>query len=386
VSSFSAPPLVPEGAETADTAPRALAHLAVGFAAELRDVGLRVPLAAVTVFRAALGEVAGFEPHSLYWAGRSIFVHGPDDVALYDRAYGSFFLHQLHHAGPTPVIEARPNPDSEVDGDDPPIDDSEDTESLLPGATVWERLSNRDFAELSGAELAMTHRLMAEIAFRVPHRVTRRRVASGPGGASFDLRTTVRRAQRTGGDVLVLEERHRKTHPRRLVAICDISGSMDPYARELVRFLHVCVAGRPEVEAFALGTRLTRVTRQLSGHDADTALRHVAEEVPDWAGGTRLGEGIRAFNDRYGIRGMARGAIVLVCSDGIDRGDPELLSSELERLARVAARIIWVNPLKAMPGYAPTARGMAAALPHLDAFLPGHSLEAFVAVARSVAV
>jgi hypothetical protein len=239
---------------------------------------------------------------------------------------------------------------------------------------------------LSGAELDEMHALMARVRVRLAHRRTRRRVASGSGRSSFDLRSTVRRAARSGGEVLVFESRRRKSRPRRLVAICDVSGSMDPYARELVRFLHVCVVGRPEVEAFALGTRLTRLTRQLAGHDADTALVLVAGEVPDWAGGTRLGEGLRAFNDRYGIRGMARGATVLICSDGIDRGDPDLLAGELARLRRVAHRIVWVNPLQATPGYQPTARGMAAALPYLDDFLPGHSLDALVEVASTVAV
>jgi hypothetical protein len=151
---------------------------------------------------------------------------------------------------------------------------------------------------------------------------------------------------------------------------------MEPYARALLQFLHVAVAGRTRVEAFALGTRLTRLTRELSTRDPDAALEAAAARVVDWSGGTRLGEGLRTFNDRWGVRGMARGAVVVILSDGWDRGDPALLATEMERLARVAHRIVWVNPLKATPEYAPLARGMAAALPHVDDFVSGHSVHA----------
>jgi len=158
------------------------------------------------------------------------------------------------------------------------------------------------------------------------------------------------------------------------VLLCDVSGSMQPYARALLRFLHAAVVGRGRVEAFALGTRLTRITRELSSRDPDAALSGAARAVLDMAGGTRLGEGLRAFNDRWGVRGMARGAVVVVLSDGWDRGDPAALAGQMARLHRVAFRVVWVNPLKASPGYAPLARGMAAALPYVDAFVEGHSL------------
>jgi uncharacterized protein len=172
---------------------------------------------------------------------------------------------------------------------------------------------------------------------------------------------------------------------RRLVLILDVSGSMEPYARALVRFVHAAVAGRQKVEAFALGTRLTRLTRELSTRDPDTALARAAVQVTDWSGGTRLGEGMQRFNDDWGQRGMARGATVVVLSDGWDRGDPELLAEQMVRLRRVAHRVVWVNPLKVTPGYAPLARGMAAALPHVDAFVEGHSLEALEQLARVIA-
>jgi uncharacterized protein with von Willebrand factor type A (vWA) domain len=162
------------------------------------------------------------------------------------------------------------------------------------------------------------------------------------------------------------------------VLLLDVSGSMQPYARTLARFGHAAVAGRRagQVEVFALGTRLTRITRELRTHDPDAALARAAAAVADWDGGTRLGDGLRAFNDRWGVRGLARGAVVVVLSDGWDRGDPDVLAAEVARLRRVAHRLVWVNPLKASAGYAPVARGMAAALPHLDEFVEGHSVNA----------
>jgi uncharacterized protein with von Willebrand factor type A (vWA) domain len=173
--------------------------------------------------------------------------------------------------------------------------------------------------------------------------------------------------------------------PRRLILLCDVSGSMDAYSRALLRFLHAAVVSRGRVEAFALGTRLTRLTRDLSSHDPDAAISAAARHVVDWSGGTRLGEGLRRFNDEWGVRGMARGAIVVIMSDGWDRGDPELLAEQMERLHRVAHRIVWVNPLKASPGFAPLARGMAAALPYVDEFVEGHSLASLETLAEVVA-
>jgi uncharacterized protein with von Willebrand factor type A (vWA) domain len=162
---------------------------------------------------------------------------------------------------------------------------------------------------------------------------------------------------------------------------------MESYSRALLRFLHAAVAGRGRgrIEAFALGTRLTRLTRELGSHDPDAALAAASTAVPDWSGGTRLGPALRAFNDRWGVRGMARGAVVVILSDGWDRGEPEALAQEMARLHRVAHRVVWVNPLKASPGYAPLARGMAAALPYVDEFVEGHSLASLDALAKVIA-
>jgi len=191
-----------------------------------------------------------------------------------------------------------------------------------------------------------------------------------------DLRRTVRRAIRSGGEPISRAFVEPAERPRRLVLLCDVSGSMEAYARGLVRFLHAAVVGRGRVEAFAIGTRLTRITRELSSRDPDAAIAAAAKRVTDWSGGTRLGEGLRQFNDEWGVRGMARGAVVVILSDGWDRGEPEVLAEQMARLQRVAFRVVWVNPLKATPEYAPLARGMAAALPYVDEFVEGHSLAA----------
>jgi uncharacterized protein with von Willebrand factor type A (vWA) domain len=168
------------------------------------------------------------------------------------------------------------------------------------------------------------------------------------------------------------------------VLVLDVSGSMEPYARALLRFVHAAVSGRQRVEAFTLGTRLTRITHEMATRDPDRALDRAAGQVRDWSGGTRLGECLRRFNDEWGVRGMARGAIVVVLSDGWDRGEPEVLAEQMRRLARVAHRVVWVNPLKVTPGYAPLARGMAAALPWVDDFVEGHSVEAMERLAEVI--
>jgi uncharacterized protein with von Willebrand factor type A (vWA) domain len=195
----------------------------------------------------------------------------------------------------------------------------------------------------------------------------------------------VRASLRAGGEPI---ERHffaRTPRLRRVVLLLDVSGSMEPYARALLRFIHAAVAGRQKVEAFALGTRLTRITRELASRDPDVALQAAGQRVTDWSGGTRLGSGLREFNDEWGVRGLARNAVVVILSDGWDRGDPEELAEQMQRLQRVTHRLVWVNPLKVSPGYAPLARGMAAALPFVDRFVEGHSMAAMEELASVIA-
>ena len=357
-------------------------RIAVAFARVLRSAGLDVPIGSTLMFGEALACIGMTARTDVYWAGRATLCRRPEQIDTYDRAFGAFFAgmrfadEQRAEAEPEEIVIALDTPDADAApaGEPQPIDAPVVTVRYSPR----EVLRERDFAEYTPAEFAEARRLMADLrllgAMRPSHRtVPARRL--GAGGRP-DVRRTVRRALRSGGEPIERAFRARGERARRIVLLLDVSGSMEPYARAFVRFLHAAVVSRSRVEAFALGTRLTRVTRELASHDPDTAIRAAARRVVDWSGGTRLGEGLRAFNDTWGVRGMARGAVVVVFSDGWDRGDPDALAEQMARLSRVAHRIVWVNPLKASPGYAPLARGMAAALPYVDDFVEGHSLAA----------
>jgi hypothetical protein len=227
---------------------------------------------------------------------------------------------------------------------------------------------------------------MADIRLAGARRRSRRYRASRRGrGLVPDVRRTVRASLGTGGEPVRRAYRQPRMRPRRVVLLLDVSGSMESYSRALLRFVHAAVVGHQRVEAFALGTRLSRITKELSSRDPDAAVARAARVVVDWSGGTRLGEGLRRFNDRWGVRGLARGAVVVILSDGWDRGDPAVLAEQMARLHRVAFRTVWVNPLKAAPDYAPLARGMAAALPYVDDFVEGHSLAALESLAAVMA-
>ncbi len=353
-------------------------EVAVGFVDTLRRAGLEVSLTSSALYVSALAEVGLADPAGVYWAGRATLVHRPEDVTVHDRAFVAYWgrlpvaLAWREPGEPERLTLAVDDPDG-VTGDDGTPDRGDDTVTVRYSAT--EILTRKDFADYTDAELAEAQRLMARIRLQGESRPSRRRLRSPRHRGPLDMRRTVRHALRTGGEPLELRRRRRAERPRRLVLLLDVSGSMEAYARALVRFVHAAVAGRTRVEAFTLGTRLTRLTRELSNRDPDRALAAAADTVADWSGGTRLGEALAAFNDEWGCRGMARGAVVVVLSDGWDRGDPALMAEQMQRLHRVAHRVVWVNPLKATPGYAPLARGMAAALPHVDEFVEGHSIE-----------
>jgi uncharacterized protein with von Willebrand factor type A (vWA) domain len=242
-------------------------------------------------------------------------------------------------------------------------------------------LRHRDVAELTAAERDQLRRLLAVFTRRGETRRTARRRPSRRG--AVDPRRTLRDMLRRGGEPVRPRRHTRAERPRRVVLLVDVSGSMAPYADALLRFAHAAVRGS-RTEVFTIGTRLTRVTRELGHRDPDTARAAVGAAVPDWRGGTRLGELLRAFLDRWGQRGMARGAVVVLLSDGWERGDPALLAGQMRRLHRLAHRVIWANPRRARPGYAPLAAGMAAALPSVDAFVDGHSLAALERLAAVV--
>jgi uncharacterized protein with von Willebrand factor type A (vWA) domain len=224
---------------------------------------------------------------------------------------------------------------------------------------------------------------MTRLRVATPVRRTRR-ARRDRHGERIDMRRTLRGSLRTGGDPIRLARRRRRVVRRRMVVLCDISGSMEPYARAYLQFLTSAAgggigsgrAGESRSEAFVFATRLTRVTRALQSRSPERAIQRAAAAAPDWSSGTRIGDALKEFNDRHGRRGMARGAVIVILSDGWDRGDPEVLAEQMARLARVAYKIVWVNPLKATPGYAPLAQGMSAALPYVDDFVEGHSLAA----------
>jgi hypothetical protein len=261
-----------------------------------------------------------------------------------------------------------------ADADEEAAPDGDGVTARRALASAAERLAGTDFAELSPAELLLLSGLMRKLTLAVPLRRSRRPRRTLHGGRT-DLRATLRQARRTGGYPLRLAGRAPLLEPRRLVVLCDISGSMEPYARAMLQLLY-CAAGGAQAEVFTFATRLTRLTGTLVHARPELALRRAGEAAPDWLGGTRIGEAIAEFNEHYGRRGMARGAVVVIISDGWDTGDPAVLGKAMERLSRVAHRIIWVNPRTQNPEYQPLAGGMAAAWPYCDAVVSAHSLHA----------
>jgi uncharacterized protein with von Willebrand factor type A (vWA) domain len=354
-------------------------RMVVAFARVLRARGLDVPVGATVTFGEALARVGMARRDTVYWAARTTLVRRPEDLPVFDEAFDAFWLRRTSGAHePAAVVAlalAHDAPGADDAGDDDRDGDDETTAPLL--TVRWSRaeiLRHRDFAAYTADEFVEARRMMADLRLAGALRRSRRRRPATRHRGRPDLRRTVRRALRAGGEPVSRAFLESGRRPRRLVLLCDVSGSMEPYARALVRFLHAAVVGGVRVEAFALGTRLTRITRELSSRDPDAAIAAAARRVLDWSGGTRLGDGLRAFNDDWGIPGMARGAVVVVLSDGWDRGDPAVLAEQMARLQRVAHKVVWVNPLKATPGYAPLAQGMAAALPYVDEFVEGHSL------------
>jgi uncharacterized protein with von Willebrand factor type A (vWA) domain len=364
-------------------------RLAVAFTRVLRAAGIDVPVGATLAFTEALGCVGMARRARVYWAGRATLVKRPEDIETFDRAFAAFW-HRLEVEG-EPAHDPREDVVLALDvpfGDDDTGRDVEESVDVPMISVRWsphEVLRHRDFAAYTPSEFADARRLIADLRLVGALRPSRRRKPTTRRRGTPDLRRTVRRSLRAGGEPVQRAFSTPGTQARRLVLLLDVSGSMEPYARAFARFLHAAVVGRRRVEAFALGTRLTRITRELSSRDPDAAIRAASHRVVDWSGGTRLGDNLREFNDTWGVRGMARGAVVVVLSDGWDRGEPAVLAEQMARLARVAYKVVWVNPLKASPGYAPLAQGMAAALPFVDDFVEGHSLAALEELVEVIA-
>ncbi|MCX6506300.1 MAG: VWA domain-containing protein [Actinobacteria bacterium] len=350
----------------------------LGLVELLRTAGLSVPVGNLITFTEAVA-ITGGDLRSLYWSGRATLTHSPIDIELYDRVFRHWILGT--ELGLTEAVSRSPEPllvddDESLDDEQADRADVETNDGTVLRFSRTETLRSMDFADLDDEERLEVDRLIADMRLTATMRRSRRRRPSKRSSGVPDLRRTVRESLRTGGEPINRRTLQRTRVARRVVIIADISGSMAAYSRSLIRYAHAAVSARSRVEAFALGTRLTRLTRELDIRDPDQALQRAADSVEDWSGGTRLGEGLQQFNDDWGTRGMARGAVVVILSDGWDRGEPERLASEMARLSRVAHRIVWVNPLKASDGYAPLARGMAAALPYVDDFIEGHSLGA----------
>jgi uncharacterized protein with von Willebrand factor type A (vWA) domain len=362
-------------------------RIAVGFGRALRAAGMAVPPGKVLTFVEALSHVGLDRRSTVYWAGHATLLSRPEDRPVYDRIFDAFWLSQLSPAWSAVAQPIAVAVDDATDDGDPDDGEGDADQVLEVRYSRTEVLLHRDFARLSPEEWAEAELLIAQLRLTTQLRTARRRRPAPRQGDHPDLRRTVRRALRSGGEPLRLAWRARTTRPRRLVLLVDVSGSMDSYARALMRLAHAAMRARNglQVEVFTLGTRLTRLTRELSQRDPDSALAAAASSVRDWSGGTRLGDCLREFNDRWGARGMARGAVTVVFSDGWDRGDPAALGAEMARLHRLAHRLVWVNPLKASPGFAPLARGMAAALPEVDDFVAGHSVAALRELAAVIA-
>jgi uncharacterized protein len=348
----------------------------VTFGRVLREAGIEVGPGRVADAVRGLGAVDLTRQEDVYFTLRQTLVSRHDELELFDRAFVAWFLR-----GPiAPLVrqkELRREGDRIVSvtlsgsgDDDEPAPDGAPFEL---GASAHELLREKDFAQMTAEEFERARRLLAAIARSRPRR-TSRRLTSDPRGNRLDMRRLIRRSLRCGGDPVDQPWKARKIVPRKLVVLCDVSGSMDAYARALLLFLHALVGTGHGVEAFGFGTRLTRLTSDLATRDPEAALARATNVAVDWGSGTRIGASLKEFNDVYGRRALSRGAIVVIVSDGWEREDSELVAREMAKLARAAYAVVWVNPLKGDPEYQPLAGGMRAALPFVDRFLPGHDV------------
>ena len=343
-----------------------------GFTHALAAAGLSVTSDAVEAFTRALRQVDLADPAQVYWAGRATLCRSPDDIPRYDLAFESWFGGTVLTGIPQHSPQPRRARIAALDATDG-TGAAGDAPRFRVAADDTEILRHRDIAELTAAERAHLGELIDSLRPRPPKRPALRRRASRRG--PVDPRRTMRNMLSAGGEPVRPRHHRRATRPRRMVLLLDVSGSMSPYADALLRFAHVVARSNPAgTEVFSLGTRMTRLSRALRARDPELALAAAGRAVPDWAGGTRLGETLRAFLDRWGRRGLARGAVVVIFSDGWERGDPILLAEQMAQLRRLAHTVLWVNPHAGAGGYQPVQSGIAAALPFIDRLLAGHSL------------
>jgi uncharacterized protein with von Willebrand factor type A (vWA) domain len=351
--------------------------LLVDFTAELRSAGLSVGSGDVLAYCAAVGALDPTDLLDLYWGGRTTLVTRRENIPVYDRVFRRFFLNsrdpvrdllKLQHPGHTRAEGVVQVPATD------PGDELQEQVSLGLVASDAETLRHKSFPACTPEELAALRRIMARIRLTPPRRRTRRTATAAVGRAP-DLRRMVRQSLRMHGEPPELAWRRRKVRLRPLILILDVSGSMADYSRHLLQFAYSAKRATTRVEVFCFGTRLTRITRALDHRKPDDALERAASAVFDWEGGTRIGASLDAFVRDWGRRGLCRGGIVVICSDGLDRGDPEMLAMAMERLARLSYRVVWMNPHKGNdPHFRPSTLGMLAAAPSIDLILSGHDL------------
>lgn len=385
----------------------------VAFGRRLRKAGIPVGPGQVVAMVEAVAAVGVADPDDLQQAARISCVTRPEQRATFDAEFRQFVRELLGaepvaldafvassapSEAPLPEVSKKKQQTNASDGEaevektvlavseadaEANADDLEELDAPPEDVLLFsarEVLRKKDFSLCSPDEIAEARRIIEGMDWNLGVRQTRRREKANVGD-SFDPRRTMRHSLRHGGVPLDLKRQRKKVRTRPLVLICDISGSMDRYARLLLRFVHALGQGLDSTEVFVFGTRLTRITRELRRRDVDTALTDVVNSVEDWSGGTRIGEAIKAFNFKWSRRVLRSGATVVIISDGWDRGDPALLGREMARLQRSCRRLIWLNPLLGAPGYQPLTQGMRAALPYIDHFLPIHNLQSMAALA-----
>jgi uncharacterized protein len=366
----------------------ALTRHIVTFGRVLREAGLEIGPGRLADALRGLDHVDITRQEDVYWTLRTTLVARREDLEPFDRAFDAWFLRRALGVPGRREVDARSMPkdavrvrrDARTEREAAPPDGGPDS----IGHSAHEVLRQKDFAAMTAEELAAARALIAAMATDRPARRSHR-LRAHRRGRILDMRALARASIATGGDPVHRRFRRRIVTPRKLVVLCDVSGSMEPYSRALLLYLHAIVRSGRGVEVFAFGTRLTRLTTELQTRDPEQALARAAERVVDWASGTRIGASLKHYNDVWGRRALTRGAVVLIASDGWERQDHELVGHEMRRLHRAAYAVVWVNPVKGSPEYQPLAAGMRAALPSIDRFVAGHNLASLEALAELLA-
>jgi uncharacterized protein with von Willebrand factor type A (vWA) domain len=359
----------------------------VGFGRALRREGLVVGSGHILTYCESVAKLDPTELADLYYAGRSCMIHRPQDIPTYNRVFKAYFLDAGNPMDEVLKLKQQVSEESEdvmemlVEQEE----EGEERQGEPPSgvmASTLEVLRRKAFSECTPEELAAIRKMMQRFRLIPPKRITRR-YKKNPKGRQIDMRNTIRKAIRTHGEVARLERRDRRVRLRRLVLILDISGSMTSYSRALLQFAYAAARTSGKLEVFCFGTRLTRITDTLQKRNPDAALTEATKQVFDWEGGTKIGDSLHYFVQNWGRRGLCRGGIVVICSDGLERGDPDKLDKAMHRLSRLSHAIVWMNPLKGDdPNYEPRSVGMAAASPYIDNLMSGHDMESLEELAE----